>query len=109
MHGRLLPLHLNMAVSELTASAVARGAMAVDSSDVVQGAASTRPIALQNRAAFSKSPFVRAAENSLVKWQILDADSVDRAKRENKLLFLHIGYKACHCMFSSRGNHPGPE
>jgi uncharacterized protein YyaL (SSP411 family) len=33
----------------------------------------------------------------LVKWQILDAESVERAKRENKLLFLHIGYKACHC------------
>ncbi|KAF5133071.1 Spermatogenesis-associated protein 20 [Metarhizium anisopliae] len=99
-----------MAVSELTASAVARGAIAVDSSDVVQGAASTRPTALQNRAAFSKSPFVRAAENSLVKWQILDADSVDRAKRENKLLFLHIGYKACHfCRLMTQESFSNPE
>jgi hypothetical protein len=86
-----------MVVSELTASAVARSAMAVDPSNAGQGA-SAQATALQNRVASSKSPFARSAANSLVKWQVLDTDSVERAKRENKLLFLHIGFKACHCM-----------
>ncbi|KHO01360.1 DUF255 domain protein [Metarhizium album ARSEF 1941] len=86
-----------MAVSELTASAVAIGTAPTGRPSALQRASSSaHPTALQNRAASSNSPFVRAGENSLVKWQVLDADSVERAKRENKLLFLHIGYKACH-------------
>ncbi|KAH7316706.1 hypothetical protein B0I35DRAFT_433788 [Stachybotrys elegans] len=51
---------------------------------------------MQNRAAESRSPYIRSQQESLVKWQLLDSESVDRARRENKLIFLHVGYKACH-------------
>ncbi|KAG5980600.1 hypothetical protein E4U55_003846 [Claviceps digitariae] len=84
-----------MLVSELTASAAARGTDPTTGTVSFHGA----PVAhtpLQNRAASSKNGFVRSGEHSLVKWQILDSDSIERAKRENKLIFLHIGYKACH-------------
>ncbi|RDA95294.1 hypothetical protein CP533_3490 [Ophiocordyceps camponoti-saundersi (nom. inval.)] len=51
---------------------------------------------LKNRAHNSHSPFVSSAGDSLVKWQLLDGLSVGRAAAENKLIFLHIGYRACH-------------
>ncbi|KAK2591939.1 hypothetical protein QQS21_010381 [Conoideocrella luteorostrata] len=85
-----------MVVSELTASAAARGAMGADPSVAMDQRGSVQPTALQNRAVSSKSPFVNSGRDSLVKWQILDVESIERAKRENKLIFLHIGYKACH-------------
>ncbi|KAI1379073.1 hypothetical protein F4677DRAFT_356956 [Hypoxylon crocopeplum] len=51
---------------------------------------------LKNRAGDSKSPFVRGHSDSLVAWQLLDDDAVGRAKRENKLIFLSIGFLASH-------------
>lgn len=69
--------------------------MAPDPSGTDQ-APPAQPTALHNRASSSKSPFVQTGQQSPVQWQILDAASVDRAKRENKLIFLHIGYRACH-------------
>ncbi|PFH59810.1 hypothetical protein XA68_11858 [Ophiocordyceps unilateralis] len=51
---------------------------------------------LQNRTGSSNSPFVRGARDSPVKWQLLDALSLERAATQNKLIFLHIGYRACH-------------
>ncbi|PHH91674.1 hypothetical protein CDD83_10759 [Cordyceps sp. RAO-2017] len=64
-------------------------------SERAEGAARQQP-PLRNRASSSKSPFVRGAQDSLVKWQLLDWESLDRAEKENKLIFLHIGYRACH-------------
>lgn len=52
--------------------------------------------ALQNRAGSSKSPFIQSAGSGLVKWQLLDTETIERAKRENKLIFIHVGYNACH-------------
>ncbi|KAG6019309.1 hypothetical protein E4U41_003289, partial [Claviceps citrina] len=69
--------------------AMAKGAFGVQAPRIVQ-------TPLQNRVASSKSSFVRSGKSSLVKWQPLDSDSIERARRENKLIFLHIGYKACH-------------
>jgi hypothetical protein len=51
---------------------------------------------LVNRVAQSKSPYVRARSNSPVAWQLLDDESVRRAKSENKLIFLSIGFLASH-------------
>lgn len=51
---------------------------------------------MQNRAGDARSPFIRSFKNSQVLWQELDTDAISRAKEENKLIFLHIGYKACH-------------
>ncbi|XXH02289.1 hypothetical protein Hte_008659 [Hypoxylon texense] len=54
------------------------------------------PEPLRNRAEHSKSPFVRAHSDSPVAWQLLDDHAVNRAKKENKLIFLSIGFLASH-------------
>ncbi|KAJ2973149.1 hypothetical protein NUW58_g9012 [Xylaria curta] len=51
---------------------------------------------LVNRVAQSKSPYVRARSNSPVAWQLLDDEAVNRARSENKLIFLSIGFLASH-------------
>ncbi|KAK2055724.1 hypothetical protein LY76DRAFT_648148 [Colletotrichum caudatum] len=51
---------------------------------------------LVNRVGQSKSPYVRSHAESRVAWQLLDEDAIERARKENKLIFLHIGFKACH-------------
>lgn len=60
------------------------------------GVSETLPT-LVNRASESKSSFIRSNAESFVAWQLLDQATVDRAKKENKLIFMHIGFKACHC------------
>ncbi|KAI9743833.1 MAG: hypothetical protein M1818_002567 [Claussenomyces sp. TS43310] len=52
--------------------------------------------ALVNRAGESRSPYVRAHRNNAVAWQLWGDEAIDRAKEENKLLFISIGYNACH-------------
>ncbi|KAI1348825.1 duf255 domain-containing protein [Xylaria sp. FL0043] len=51
---------------------------------------------LVNRVAQSTSPYVRARANSPVAWQLLDDEAVNRARAENKLIFLSIGFLASH-------------
>ncbi|KAK0387644.1 hypothetical protein NLU13_3889 [Sarocladium strictum] len=84
-----------MATSQITAGAMALGPVPIEGG---AGGSATAPAVepLQNRARESKSPFVASAANSAVAWQPLDNATVERARRENKLLFLHIGYQACH-------------
>lgn len=53
--------------------------------------------ALKNRAGNSTSPFVRNQASSPVAWQLYDEEAVQRAKRDNKLIFLHVGWKPCRC------------
>ena len=36
--------------------------------------------------------------NNPVAWQIWSEESLDLAKQHNRLIFLSIGYAACHCM-----------
>lgn len=54
-------------------------------------------LALVNRAGESKSPYVRAHKENPVKWQTWGEEAISLAKRENRLLFVSIGYSACHC------------
>jgi hypothetical protein len=54
-------------------------------------------IVLSNKAGESKSPYVRAHASNPVAWQIWGDDAIARARKENKLLFVSIGYSACHC------------
>ncbi|KAL7818262.1 hypothetical protein V8C26DRAFT_51839 [Trichoderma gracile] len=86
-----------MVVSELTASAAAMKS----SPPSERGESSSNSIEaklqpLQNCAKQGTSPFVKAYADSLVAWQLLDNEAVERARRENKLIFLHIGFRACH-------------
>ncbi|OBT70756.1 hypothetical protein VF21_10170 [Pseudogymnoascus sp. 05NY08] len=52
--------------------------------------------ALKNRAGESRSPYVRGHMNNPVAWQLFGDEAIELAKRENKLLFISIGYSACH-------------
>ncbi|KAL2845173.1 hypothetical protein BJX68DRAFT_136530 [Aspergillus pseudodeflectus] len=51
---------------------------------------------LVNRLEASKSPYVRAHGHNPVAWQLWDAESIELARRHNRLIFLSIGYSACH-------------
>lgn len=53
--------------------------------------------ALQNRAGDSTSPYVQSHASTPVAWQLLDDEAIQRAKKENKLIFMNIGFKSCHC------------
>ncbi|KAL7621516.1 hypothetical protein AAE478_008840 [Parahypoxylon ruwenzoriense] len=65
---------------------------------------------LRNRARDSKSPYMRAHADSLVAWQLLDHDAVSRAKSENKLIFLSIGFLASHyCHLTRQESFSNPK
>ena len=83
-----------MVLSELTASAAA---LAAQQKGGAGAPAQSAP--LKNRAGESKNPFVQSYRDSPVAWQPLNEETIERAKADGKLLFLHIGYKACHCKF----------
>lgn len=55
--------------------------------------------ALQNRAGDSTSPYVQSHASTPVAWQLLDDEAIQRARKENKLIFMNIGFKSCHCRF----------
>lgn len=63
------------------------------------------PEPLTNRAGESRSPYVRGHMNNPVAWQLWDDATIARAKKENKLLFISIGYSACHCTLSRIHHH----
>ncbi|UNI13762.1 hypothetical protein JDV02_000474 [Purpureocillium takamizusanense] len=97
-----------MGVSELTASAVAQGPIPMGGG--IGGGLPSQQSELQNRAGSSNSPFIRSAASGLVKWQLLDNETIERAKRENKLIFIHIGYNACHfCRLMSIESFTNPD
>ncbi|KUI52583.1 Spermatogenesis-associated protein 20 [Cytospora mali] len=51
---------------------------------------------LTNRCDESKSPYVRAHKANPTAWQLWTPETLGMAKRLNKLLFVSIGYSACH-------------
>jgi hypothetical protein len=87
-----------MGASELTASAMALGSVPIESPEDTLMTQDQVP--LRNRTGEAVSPFIKGFADSPVAWQILDDEAIERAKREHKLIFLHIGFKACHCMNS---------
>ena len=54
------------------------------------------PLELQNRLGESRSPYVRAHRHNPVAWQVWGPEAIELATRSNRLLFLSIGYAACH-------------
>lgn len=65
---------------------------------------------LSNRCSESKSPYVRAHKDNPTAWQLWTPETLDLAKRHNKLLFVSIGYSACHwchVMAHESFDHPG--
>ncbi|ROV96714.1 hypothetical protein VSDG_05644 [Cytospora chrysosperma] len=65
---------------------------------------------LENRASQGVSPYVRAHASTPVAWQLLDDEAIQRAQKENKLIFMNIGFKSCHyCRLTTQESFSHPE
>jgi len=42
------------------------------------------------------SPYIRMHADDAVEWRVWDQSVIEQAKKENKLIFISIGYYACH-------------
>jgi len=67
----------------------------VTSSDTFSGPASARPDHT-NRLAHQKSPYLLQHAHNPVDWHPWGEEAFARARRENKPIFLSIGYSTCH-------------
>jgi uncharacterized protein YyaL (SSP411 family) len=66
--------------------------------------------ALANRLADHPSPYLALHGHDPVAWQEWNAATLARAKRENKLLFVSVGYFACHwCHVMQRESYKNPQ
>lgn len=65
--------------------------------------------ALINRLTVHPSPYLALHGGDPVAWQTWDAETVARARRENKLLYVSVGYFACHwCHVMQRESYRNP-
>ena len=64
---------------------------------VGEGETTGEDLKLVNRLGESRSPYVRGHMNNPVAWQMWNKEALALAKKTNKLLFVSIGYAACHC------------
>ena len=63
-----------------------------------------------NQLADHPSPYLSLHGSDPVAWQLWNAAAVARAKRENKLLFISVGYFACHwCHVMQRESYKNPQ
>ncbi|KAM3422758.1 hypothetical protein BST61_g242 [Cercospora zeina] len=53
-------------------------------------------VSLKNRCNESKSPYVRSHADNPTAWQLWTPQTLELAKTTNRLLFVSIGYSACH-------------
>jgi uncharacterized protein YyaL (SSP411 family) len=68
------------------------------------------PAPLQNQLRHNPSPYLALHGSDPTAWQEWNAETVARAKRENKLLFVSIGYFSCHwCHVMQRESYQNPE
>jgi uncharacterized protein YyaL (SSP411 family) len=66
--------------------------------------------ALTNQLKNHPSPYLAQHGTDPVAWQEWNADTVARARRENKLLFVSVGYFACHwCHVMQRESYKNPQ
>ena len=65
--------------------------------------------ALQNQLQHNPSPYLALHGGDPVAWQEWNADTIARARKENKLLFVSIGYFSCHwCHVMQRESYQNP-
>ena len=55
-------------------------------------------LVLTNKLDKSRSPYVRAHAGNPVAWQIWSPETLALAKKHDRVLFVSVGYAACHCM-----------
>src|SRR6185437_893652 len=53
-------------------------------------------VAMSNRLAQETSPYLLQHANNPVDWHPWGQEAIERAEREDKPIFLSIGYSACH-------------
>src|SRR3569833_1806737 len=75
----------------------------------LDAASSTKRAPMRNRAGDSWSSYVWSQAETPVLWQLLDDEALARAKAENKLIFMHIGFLACHCKSARHISPAGAE
>ncbi|KAK5730116.1 hypothetical protein LTR15_000050 [Elasticomyces elasticus] len=56
----------------------------------------SRHVSLTNRCSDSKSPYVRSHMDNPTAWQLWSPETLELARSTNRLLFVSIGYSACH-------------
>ncbi|EXJ60866.1 hypothetical protein A1O7_05019 [Cladophialophora yegresii CBS 114405] len=67
-------------------------------------------LALRNVLANSSSPYLREHKNNPVTWQEWSENTLALAKKHQRLIFLSIGYSACHwCHVMERESFNSPE
>ncbi|KAI9789293.1 MAG: hypothetical protein M1833_002435 [Piccolia ochrophora] len=54
------------------------------------------PLKLVNQLSKSRSPYVRGHMNNPVAWQMWGEEAIQLAQQHNRLIFLSVGYAACH-------------
>ena len=59
-------------------------------------AAPTKDAPMPNRLAHASSPYLRQHADNPVDWYEWGPDAFDRARREDKPIFLSVGYSSCH-------------
>jgi hypothetical protein len=67
----------------------------------------TGELTLVNRLAESRSPYVRGHKDNPVAWQMWGPEALALAKKHNRLIFVSIGYAACHCTYCVEGGECG--
>ena len=66
--------------------------------------------ALENQLKHNPSPYLALHGDDPVAWQEWNAQTIARARKENKLLFVSIGYFSCHwCHVMQRESYKNPE
>jgi len=77
---------------------------------VVERDAKTGAVRYTNRLATEKSPYLRMHAHNPVDWYPWGQDAFDKARRENKPIFLSIGYSTCHwCHVMEAESFSNPE
>ncbi len=56
----------------------------------------TKPMKFKNKLTNETSPYLLQHANNPVEWYPWNPEALDKAKKENKLLIISIGYAACH-------------
>ncbi|RPA99950.1 hypothetical protein L873DRAFT_1681898 [Choiromyces venosus 120613-1] len=49
----------------------------------------------------SQSPYVRGHAHNPVRWQLWNEETLELAKKNNRIVFVSIGYAACHCEYTN--------
>ncbi len=77
---------------------------------VLLSPAQASDVPLVNRLADHPSPYLAMHGHDPVAWQEWNAATIARARRENKLLFVSVGYFACHwCHVMQRESYQDPQ